>query len=216
MASGTSASPPPSTARSVCGASFSNSARPNGLPTYRPTNSRSGSNSNKSALKFCKGSLDHAQRAFCKTILAKVLFRHPFHAARVARGGRLTAQTAAQIVDQNVMIFGLSFRVLPACIRHNPLEDFKNRVGRDLQPGVFGHLAADCLLQLLTRFDNSTGDGPITFERFLAALHQQNLSVFENQRTNPQERARWISPALRVNKEFLSRPAARDTPSFAR
>ena len=44
-------------------------AWPSGLRTKRPSNWRSGSNSSRSALKFCKGSLNHGQRALGKTIL---------------------------------------------------------------------------------------------------------------------------------------------------
>src|ERR1700678_3799311 len=216
MASATSASALSTTARSVCGASFSNSARPSGLPTYRPTSSRSDSNSNKSALKFCKGSLNNAQRALCKTIPAKVPFLNPFHAADIGRGGRFSAQAAAQIIDQNVMIFGPAFG-----IRHNPLENFKHRVGLDIQSRLFFHLAADCFFQLLTCFDNAAGKGPVALERLLAALHQQDLFVFKNKRTHPQERARRVLSALHVcmsscvNTRSLSRPAAPGKPTSA-
>ncbi len=59
IASATSASVLSSAARSEPGASFSSSCRPSSLRTKRPSNWRSDSNSRRSALKFCKGSLNH-------------------------------------------------------------------------------------------------------------------------------------------------------------
>src|ERR1700733_10888135 len=155
MASATSASAFSKIARSVCGSSFASSARPSGLPTYRPTKARSGSNSSRSALKFCKGSLDHAQRTLGKTIFAKVLFRYPFHTAHVTRGGRFAAQSAAQIIDQHIVVFGLAF-----AIRNHALEDFKQEVRFDIQPRLLRHLATYALHELLTRLDNSAGNRP--------------------------------------------------------
>ena len=90
------------------------------------------------------------------------------------------------------MILRPSFR-----IGHDPLENFKHQVRIDIESSLFGHFAPDPFLQLLTRFDDAARQGPVAFQRLLAALHQQNFAVFENQRANAEERARWITRLLR-------------------
>src|SRR5579864_5372358 len=144
MASATSASVLSNSARSECGASVSSSSLPNWLRTNRPTNWRNDSNSSRSALKFCKSSLDNCQRAFCKTILAQVLFRYPCHVAHVTGRRQAPAHCAAQVIDQHVMILGASFR-----IGNNTLEDFKHRRRLYFEARLFAHLAANPLFQLL-------------------------------------------------------------------
>src|ERR1700722_13780815 len=112
-------------------------------------------------------------------------------------------------------MFGLALR-----IRHDPLKDFEHRVRLNVQPGLLGHFATDSLFQLFARFDDSSRDGPVSLQRLLSTLHQQNLSILKNQRTYAQERARRIAPAVlvrasRINTRSLSRPNAPDKPKSA-
>src|SRR5205085_5917630 len=124
------------------------------------------SNSNRSELKFGKGPLDYRARALCETVFAQLVLRNPSRLAHVAGGLQVPTDYSAQIIDQNIVVFRLTFR-----IRNDPLEDLEHGKRLYLQARFFHHLATNGAVELLAQLEKSSGQGPEALERLFPSLH---------------------------------------------
>jgi hypothetical protein len=79
--------------------------------------------------------------------------RNPGGAAGIVGGAEGSAGDAADIVDQDVVIFGGSMSVTD-----DALEDFEYLERLDFQAGLFADLTYDSLFQCFARFEYSAGE----------------------------------------------------------
>jgi hypothetical protein len=105
---------------------------------------------------------------------AKVFACDPFGSGDVRAGSEGSTYYFTYVVHEQVVIFGAAFS-----IGHDALEVFEELDRLDVEAGFLEDFSLDGLVEGLAGFDQSAGEGPIAFERFLAALDHKDAIAFE-------------------------------------
>src|SRR5579871_2092396 len=194
-------------AMSPCGWTFSNSRRPRGLDTKRPTNWRNGSYSRTSALVFTWGRSPASQAApLVFSPLAKAFFNypqsafgnphrlqvappHPLRATHVIARSQPPAAHPADIIDEHVMILGGAFGVT-----HDAFENRQHVYRFHFQPGLLPHLATNSIFQQFACLNQPSRNRPPALQRFAASFDHQDTVPLVNQRTDAQQRMPRVAP----------------------
>ncbi len=95
---------------------------------------------------------------------------------------------------------------LASCVGHDAFEDFAETDDLDFEAGFFKHLPEECFFESFTAFDGTTGQAPVTHERFFAALHKQDAICVKDQGTNTQNGFCWIAPDVRLYSYSVAAP----------
>ena len=99
----------------------------------------------------------------------------PFHFADVAAGVGFTGDTAAEEIDEYVVVLCATL-----WIGENAVEDIENLADFDVQAGFLESFTGSPVTQLLAEFEHPAGDRPLSFEGFRVATNQQGAVVVEN------------------------------------
>jgi hypothetical protein len=91
------------------------------------------------------------------------------------------------------MILGVSIGVA-----HDALEDVEAGEDLDFEASLFPHFALDRVLELLARFEKSSGERPVALQRFTRTFDEQYMLPVEYDRADPKQRMPRIAPVVDV------------------
>lgn len=108
--------------------------------------------------------------------------RNPCDTADVTRCFQLSADYPAQIIDQDIVVFGTTLR-----IRHDAFKNLEHGKRLNVKTRFFQNLSANGDMEPFAHLEKAARQRPEPFKRFLGALHQKDVAIGENQCTNPDQ-----------------------------
>lgn len=109
----------------------------------------------------------------------------PLCGGGIGSGLESTGEGAADVIDEDVVIFGLS-----VFGGNDAFEDFGELKNFDREAGFFLDFAEEGGVERFAGFDGSAWEGPDGFVRGLGALDEEDLVVFEDEGTDAEDGAR--------------------------
>jgi hypothetical protein len=93
----------------------------------------------------------------------------------VAGGLELSSNTAAEKIDQDIVILHALFGVA-----EDAVVDAEQVGGFDDESGFFAGLADGGIAHQFTDFEDASGDGPLRLQRRVGAFDQENAGLFDD------------------------------------